>query len=493
MTDIKTAAWRRPVLWLAVLFAVSRLGFYVAGVRFDLEPLATSWQILDPVLLREQLFTSLFYMPGQPPLYNLILGLVLNTSNNEAVLTVLFRCIYSGMALASVLLLYALLRRLSIHRAASFTIALLFMLTPALILYESIPYYTVPILVLLGAIAWLFHACVSNFTLTRALALFLAMAALIYLRSMFQWQWFVVLVGFCALVLPGYRRHVLLAAVLPLALVLALYAKNAVITGHFATSTWMGMSLSKLTTLAIDRDERERMVEDGKLSRLALNDFPFDTPEAYDHYFEKVEPTGIAVLDQKRKSTGHVNYNHLAYASVSQQALEDAIVSVRTHPQTYLQSMGRAWLMFLRPASDYPFLQDNRGAIEPWSRAFAIGLAGQPSYPENPDFDLRLDEIGLLIAAGYALAVGFGLWLLLRCAWRRRVSTADATLIFLWLNIMYVSVIGNAFEVGENQRFRFAINPFIATMLAVMAQRALDRLRGRYDPRAGSSLRTIAE
>jgi len=50
--------WRRPtpwpVLWLIVLFIVSRLGFYAAGVRFDISPLKASWQILDPVLLREE-------------------------------------------------------------------------------------------------------------------------------------------------------------------------------------------------------------------------------------------------------------------------------------------------------------------------------------------------------------------------------------------------------------------------------------------------------
>jgi len=53
-------------------------------------------------------------------------------------------------------------------------------------------------------------------------------------------------------------------------------------------------------------------------------------------------------------------------------------------------------------------------------------------------------------------------------------------IIFLWLNIMYVSVIGNAFEVDENQRFRFSVNPFIATLLAVQAQRLWARLvRGK--------------
>lgn len=468
------------VAWLVGLYAVSRVAFWLVGVRFDLSPLDTSWQILDPVLLRTDLLESVFYMPGQPPLYNLMLGLVLKISDNELVLTLIFRTLYSAMALGSVLLLYAVMRRLAVARLLAFTIAVVFMLTPALVLYEAIPYYTLPILILLGAIAWLFQACVQRFTLGHALALFTVMAVLIYTRSMFQWQWFVVLAGFTVLVLPGHRRQVLLAAALPLILIFALYGKNLMVTGHFVTSDWMGMSLSKLTTLAIDHDERQRMVDAGDLSDMAMIDFPFNTPETYPDIFAATPATGIAVLDQGRKSTGHINYNHLAYAAVSQQALDDAVVAVKTHPEVYLHSMQTAWLMFLRPASDYPFLADNRAEIEPWSRAFSTYLAMQPSYPETPGFDLETGQIGWLIALGYGLAVLYGLWVLLRCLVRRRVSSADAVIIFLWLNIMYVSVIGNAFEVDENQRFRFSVNPFIATLLAVQAQRLWARLvRGK--------------
>ena len=474
-------AGARPVLWLIALYAISRLAFRAAGVRFDLRPLDTSWQILDPVLLRHDLLESLFYMPGQPPLYNLMLGLVLKTGGNDTVLALLFRCLYSAMALATVLLLYALMRRLGVRVAIAFSTALVFMLTPALVLYEAIPYYTLPILVLLGGIAWLFHACIERPAFGRLCALFAAMAALIYLRSMFQWQWFVVLALFCALVLPGHRRQVFAAAAIPLLIVFALYGKNLAITGHFATSDWMGMSLSKLTTLAIDHDERERLVATGALSEMALHDAPFKPPEAYPWIFDDLEPTGIAVLDQRRKSTGHVNFNHIGYAQVSQQALDDALTSLRRHPEAYLRSMGTAWLMFLRPSSDYPFLADNRADIAPYSRAFSLVLAGQPVYPEEPGFDLQPGHIGILIALGYALAVGFGLVLLVRCAMRRRISTAEATLIFLWLNIMYVSVIGNAFEVDENQRFRFSVNPFIAAMLAVLAERVWAATRSRRE------------
>jgi hypothetical protein len=462
-------AW--PVIGLIGAYVISRAAFYIAGAHFDLRPLDTSWQILDPVLLYHNLLQSLFFMPGQPPLYNLMLGGVFKAGGHDtALLREIFRGLYSVMALLAVLLLYALMRRLAVNRGLAFVVALIFLLTPALVLYELMPYYTVPALALLAAIAWLFNACLRAFTWARALALFVAMTVLIYVRSMFQMEWFIVLVAFCVLVLPGHRRQVLTAAAVPLLIIIALYAKNAAITGHFATSDWLGMSLSKLTTDQLPHAERRRLIAAGKLSPIAGKP-PFGAPDVYPRIFARTASTGIPVLDKARKSTGHINFNALAYAKVSEQALADDLATIKIHPKVYLNAVGMAWLEFWRPSGDYPFVADNRNAIDSYSRAFSAVLAGQPAYPKSPGFDLHLDQVGILIAIGYLLTVGFGVFIIVRCIGRRRVSACEATLIFLWLNIMYVSVIGNALEVDENQRFRFLVNPFIATLLAVCGQR----------------------
>ena len=468
-----------PALLLVALFVASRFCFYAAGVQFDLRPLQTSWQILDPVLLRHALWTSVFYMPGQPPLYNVLLGVVVQFFQSDAAIRVALRVLYAAMSLGVVLLLYGVLRRLGPNRWTAFAVAALFLLTPALVLYENIPYYTLPVLLLLGISARLFLACMHRLTTSRALALFLAMTALIYTRSFFQWEWFVVLVAFCALVLPGYRRQVLIAALLPALLIGALYGKNAAITGHFATSDWLGMSLAKLTTLELDHGIREQMVAAGTLSPMALDDRSFEPPEKYPRFFAATRPTGHPVLDVRIKSTDHINFNNLAYAAVSQQALDDALTVIRTRPEVYLRSLRTAWLMSWRPASDYPFLAENRAAIEPYSRVFSKVLAAQPTYPEKPGFLLKPGSVGIFLVIGNVLAMAFGLGVLVRCAWQQRVSAIDASLIFLWLNVMYVAVVGNALEMDENQRFRFAVNPFIAILLAVGAQRTIDYWHNR--------------
>lgn len=500
-----TSAGRAPGLgrdrWaigaLVTAYVLSRVLAYTAGVRFDLAPMATSWQILDPVLLRHNLLESLVYMPGQPPLYNLLLGVVVKlsalTGGGDFATAALFRVIFAGCALATVLLLYAVLRRLGAGVGIATGVAALFMCSPALILYESLPYYTLPVIALLGLIVWLFDGCMRAFTPGRALALFLAMTVLIYTRSMFQIQWFIVLVGFCTLVLPGYRRTVLLAAALPLVLIVALYAKNYAVIGEFSTSDWMGMSLAKLTTLELDRDQRRQLVAEGRMTPLALDDKAYDIPESYEGTVVKHPDTGIAVLDYKRKSTDHINFNYLPYAEISRMYRHDALVAIRTNPSVYFNSMGTAWLMFWRPASDYPFLKDNRRAIEPWGRWYGRIIGGQPVYPDNPRFELKPGTIGIFIAIGYVLAVLFGLGMLIRALWRRRVSASDATLIFVWLNIMYVSVIGNALEIDENQRFRFSINPMICVLLTIGGYRLVGWWHGRRRPPEADADRTAGE
>jgi hypothetical protein len=62
---------------LAMVFAVSRLGYYLLGVRFDARPVLHYYQFADPELLKHRLFESLFYLHVQPPGWNFYTGAVL--------------------------------------------------------------------------------------------------------------------------------------------------------------------------------------------------------------------------------------------------------------------------------------------------------------------------------------------------------------------------------------------------------------------------------
>ena len=77
---VTTAALRRPThrrlrwtptLIIVTVFVVSRVAAFAAGVRYDDGLLHNAYQLLDVRLLREQPFTSIFYLQSQPPLFNL--------------------------------------------------------------------------------------------------------------------------------------------------------------------------------------------------------------------------------------------------------------------------------------------------------------------------------------------------------------------------------------------------------------------------------------
>jgi hypothetical protein len=61
-----------------VIFIVSRCLYFLAGVRFDMEPLQFYWQIVDPVLLHEAFWQSLSYLRGQVPGFNFFVGTIIH-------------------------------------------------------------------------------------------------------------------------------------------------------------------------------------------------------------------------------------------------------------------------------------------------------------------------------------------------------------------------------------------------------------------------------
>lgn len=459
----------RPELLLILLFVVSRLWLHRLGVRIDRLP-SDAWQLVDPPLLQDALLESLLYLHSQPPLYNLLVAALMRLGDAATAVRAM-DLLYTTLGLVLALSVFHLLRQLAVGRWTSFAAAALFTLSPAAVLYESFPLYTQPAAALLCLCAVLFVRMIRAFTPWKALALFLAMAALIYLRSLFQLGWLVVLLGFCSWVLPRHRRDLLLAAAFPMALVAALYGKHYYLTGQFSTSSWLGMSLAKLTTMQLPLAERQALVRAGVLSPRALQ-APFAGPEGYPDALAATAPTGIAVLDQTRKRSGAANLHHAVYPAVSRQYLDDALAVIRHRPTAYLSGVTTALLLYCRPAADYPFLEPQRSRIEPMNRLYNRVVAGQPTYPIEAGLaTFRAGEIGYLIVAGLVVSVLFALPAVRRCL-RGHGSDADAILTFLWLNVLYVTAVGNALEIDENQRFRYLVNPLLTVTFTAIVARA---------------------
>jgi hypothetical protein len=126
------------VVAIVAVFVVSRVALAVAGLSFE-PGFVSAIQDIDPALLRDHLLQSLWYLHGQPPLWNALVGVTLKTTGSHW--AQFSHVIFAALGLAQALLLFALLVELRASRRVAAAIAIVFSLTPAVLLTENSFFY----------------------------------------------------------------------------------------------------------------------------------------------------------------------------------------------------------------------------------------------------------------------------------------------------------------------------------------------------------------
>lgn len=463
---------RGELFALTAVFVASRLLYRAAGVHFDDSTLLFYWQYIDPQLLRTDLWRSLLHLHSQPPLFNLFLGAVLRLPGGLPHLA--FHAAFAACGLLLGATLLALSSRLGVPRPLRLPAVALFLASPAAILTENLLFYSYPVMAALALAALFLHRFAAAGRRADGLACFGLLAAVALTQSLFHLVFFLAAAAAgTALVVRPLRRAALAAAALPVLAVALWYGWNAARFGTFSSSSWLGMSLAKIATKLTPPAELARLAAtDPAESILAVE--PFSPLGDYAGLAPLPLPTGIPVLDMPVKSTRARNLNHLAYVEISRRYLAATRAFVRRRPADYLHGVVTAWLIYLRSAADSAWLLDNRLRIAGFSRWFDRLLYLQPE-----PFAGRLGPshiawaIFLLLPAALLHGV--------RSA-RRRFRQGDlagaATLLFLVFTVVYVAVVGNSVEIGENNRFRFESEPLALVLLLVFAGERLRRRRG---------------
>lgn len=462
------------------LVIFSRIVYRFAGVRFDASSLAWFWQYVDPALLRTNLAQSLWYLHSQPPAFNFFLGTVLALFPGHE--PAVFAACYLLNSVLLTAALFLLLIEFGVPREFSAALAAIYVAGPSCVLYENWLFYTYPLaaLLLVGALFW------QRFTrrgrLVDALLLFVCAAVLALTWSLFHLLWLLGLVLALVLFHRKDRRKVLAAAAVPVLVVALWYGKNLVQIGQFTGSTWFGMNFSKMTNSMLTVPERRALYDNGTVSAVSMVP-PFSEPAKYSSLVPRSGPTGIPVLDQEMKPSGVPNFNNSLYVAVSRQYGRDALRILSARRAAYLRGLAESYLLYFLPASAYLFLDSNGAHIKGLVRLESF-LGGRFVY----HFDRRLRQTqpgryylqgflntGWFLILAYLLALILGLVLLFS---RSSLITPRATLFFLWFNIAWMTLVANALEVGENNRFRFVTDPLVFAFLVAVVSGWVQR-RGR--------------
>ncbi len=466
---------RKNLLKLVVLvYLLSRIAYHLLGVRFDQLPIVYYWQYIDTCLLHDHLLKSLYHLHSQPPLFNLFLGVGLKLIPNYYVFGTVCSIVYLILGLVMTIALFCLMTRLGVSGGLSAALVILFVSSPACILYENWLFYTYPVVVALCCCALFLHRYMMQGRVTDGIIFFSLLAFLVLIRSLFHLAWFLLLIFLVTWFQRRQWRKVVTAACVPFLLAVALYAKNYCLFGEFGSSSWMGMSLAKMTTFALSGERRQALIAEGNISSLA-DVKPFSPMSEYRRYVTLPPPTGVAVLDQETKCNGHRNLNHLAYIAISRQCLEDAKYILTHEPMVYLKHLKRPFALYFVPSSDYKFLRENREKISKldqfWNTVF-YGRWGK---------DCR---VGWFLLAGFFVLSLYGFFAILN-AWKQvpRDEPFILTLLFMGINILYITLVCNLLEVNENQRFRFNVDPYLLVLLGLFLSSLWKRFsRTRHQP-----------
>jgi hypothetical protein len=478
---------RRDLLFVFGCFAAARIMYALLGVSFDASTFPHYLQFIDADLLKTRLLESLWYLHSGPPMLNLVVGLGYKIFGIHA--NSFFSVLFHALGVSIALCVYMLTLRLSSSRSAAGIVTAVLVFSPAFVLYENWLMYTFPTVALLTASALLLHQYVQSRRTSWCVAFFSTLAALLLTRSVFHVAWLVLTIGLLAALFWERRRQVLLAATLPLLVVLFWYGKNYYLFGTFSSSTLLGLGLTNITTLVVPRTDLGPLVEQGKLSPFAL----VSRYEQRDALFTSqpyLPLSGIPVLDQVKKADGSYNYNNQQMIRIDRIYTHDALEVIRTFPASYVLGLYISNRLFFSPPSmNAYFSVANRNAALPVERIYnpvIYGARPRPLSMQQPHFGLPSRYV---LEVNTSLAMFVSWWVLLGYAYvqaRRGVLSRKANLDarsvvmgFFVLTASYLYVVGTGFELAENYRYRYDIEPLFFAIAAVAVTDLMRVLRAR--------------
>ena len=484
--DSSPAAW---AVALAGAFGATHVIYYLVGVRFDDTSLLWFWQFLDPELLRHKLWESVFYLHGQPPLYNLFLGAILKVADGAS--RFVFQGIYLAFGAALYLSLFGLQRRLGVSRPVAFVASTAFLISPSFILYEHWLFYTFPVAALIALAALLFWEVAARRKAWAAVAFFVVLFLICGTRHFFHPVYYLVVAGALVVYCAGDRKKIIAAAVAPFLVLVSIYVKNYVVFGQFTASTWGGMYFIQMTGYFLTPEEREELEAAGKISPVTAVPAHSELSCYLPPDAEVTRFTDVEALTQVHKSTGPPNYNHLAYVAISELYWKDSWAVIRYKPQAYLKALARSWYVFFKSTSDYAsgvhFL-DETGNL---TRVATINDVYDHLFYGKYYFGrlvtgfisskgIRIPEVAiypyLIIWLPVLFYYGARLALKKKAAASAGLTPAQRlTLAFVCFNVLYVALGAGLLTWAESNRMRFLSDPLSAALAGVFVQHFIIR------------------
>ena len=473
-SGLRNRTWCLAIIGAA--FFLSRFFYASLGLTFDSAPRLFYWQIIDPALLRDAPWQSLFYLRNQPPALNLFVAAVTHLFPDHPARA--FQPIYTAMGLILSSCLFLLLDRLGVKRWLAVLITVVCAVSPVTALYENWLFYEYPITLLFCLAAFFLHRYATGAARVDGLVFFCCLAKLGMFRVIYHWAWFLAMAGLLLCALPHCRRRTILCAAAPGSLLLAFYLKSLLLFGVWlpGNDVYGSIAFSTLARGEQGRYDMGRLAKKGIVSRLMI--YNLDETDKVTQIVPQPPPTGIPILDNRMKSTGDISMDSLWMGEACKQMRRDGVNLLRYRPVAALTTIRDNIGRYFLPADiGWPF--DGRGdtnarVLAPVLARFDLAMTG--TVPGHQFAWLSYITVPLLL--------GFGL---LRSArWLRRAirghegSAQDLTIVFAFANIAWVSVVVIFHDFTDQNRIVFEVFPLFAVLLGCSVSTALTRVSSHF-------------
>jgi hypothetical protein len=150
----------------------------------------------------------------------------------------------------------------------------------------------------------------------------------------------------------------------------------------------------------------------------------------------------------------------------------DAVSFIKSYPGLYLSSVKQGFTIYFHSSSDY-LLFKNKPA--PQFEAWWDRIFYRQSKNYEGDYMNRWKDdpayVGWLLVSAYIAAIIYGVKVFFsRDRYPRDLAGVVA---FMTLTILYFTVMANFLDLGENNRFRFALDPLVLLLFGMLLQNTI--------------------
>jgi hypothetical protein len=474
MAFMRNISGTKQVIFIIIVFVVSRIIIMLLGIDLNIWALTAYWQYLDIETLRHHLLTGVWYDHAQPPVFNLFLGLILKIGGSYAPL--LFTLIFKLITLVNTLLLFSITRKLVTVDFIPLLVALAYLMSPATLIFECELFYTTSIsLLLLVSVFYLIHLNQSS-KLLHTLGFMLPLALLCLTRSVYHFFWLVLI---AAVFLLYFRKkelfkNLLTASLISLILTGSWYVKNKILFGKFSTSTWLGMNMARNVFHDNEVHDSSRIEAYEPFSKISVYRKFLDP-----NYEERFKGWNDKDLLQEMKNDSFINETEVSYIPVSDLYQKASIAYIKSHPGAYVKNIFQSCILYFTPGTLYSLALEQVAKIKTYDLLYSFNLTAFAHGKQSRRILLTISALPKMILYFFVFAFIF--------RYCKRTKYISAWNLFIMLTILYVFGISSFFEHYENMRFRFETEP----LFLILAAQVFSMLFSRHKIRRQPSLKEL--